>query len=117
MGAADAAVEASAAPALAELAELARDGPEGSREWDRAEIALVDGRAARELPSPDGDVCVRVAYAADGPVDVALASARARGTRGLLPEDGLACLRRGERASVTVTGAARRARVVVFRSP
>lgn len=113
----DAGPAASAVPALVELAELAAEAPAGSREWDRAELTLVDGRARRDLPAPERDVCVRVAYASDEPVEVAVAAARARGSRGLLPEDGLACLRRGERASVDVSGSGGRARVVVFRLP
>lgn len=116
----DAGAEARAPVALAtlaELAELAAEPPAGAREWDRAELALVDGRASRDLPSPDRDLCVRVAYAADAPVEVTFASARARGARGFAPEDGLACLRRGERAALTVSGSAARARVVVFRLP
>jgi hypothetical protein len=112
---ADAPIEAEAPRALASLDELAATRTAGMREWHRAEIE-VHGKATVPLPEPERDVCVRVAVAASRPIEVAVAGTRQKLASGLAPEDGVACLRKGEKAEIVAEGDAS-ARLVVFRTP
>lgn len=107
--------DAEATPALPSLDDLADAGDPGARPWHRAELEL-GGDAAVPLPEPERDVCVRVRVAASRPVAVEIRGIRRTTANGWVPEDGPACLRRGERASVALSGTGT-ARVVVYRSP
>lgn len=85
--------------------------------WERAAPRSPDLKA-------DRDLCVRVAFAASGPVRVRLETAAGDrrgeptgGADGLLPPQGPVCVTRGEVLRLVVEGDAAIVRAVVFGAP
>ncbi len=106
---------AGASAPLPSLDDLADAGAPGARPFHRAELVL-DGGASVALPEPERDLCVRALVAAERPIAVEIRGIGRSTAGGWVPDDGPVCLRRGERAAVSLSGSGL-ARLVVYRSP